>query len=448
MMDHMQFWHGRFINSFILHLQLYILEKRPWSHSHIHSLEACHASLLFGILTMPRSLPWMQTAAPGNKSTNPSKTSSRTQRPAKRPRQEDTEDEPNHTGVSLQSRRLQGRGSRTPSTSPPPIPPVQELMKPSDEDWIMVEDELYAVAQTFTKHLHWSEYKRLKERASQRGTDIAIIDRPTDGITKLSKQLKMQKKHEARRADMEELSHNIRAKEQALLGKGETKEDEDSDNDDDVAIGDRNLAGLMFGTGGSRIPKRTILHGALKSSKSQAAAGFEKQSPAKSRASSSLRTYDIPGMNLEEVVRFETRKEASPIKDKDYSEEDDDEDDLDLPVIRKPKVNFVVPETKGSSSPLMAPPVTDKGISKSSFQKVLPSARVTSTSTLASTGGPLILKPKIKQELDEKPLNFDGLPRSKAATTGILDRAKARAVMKQSKEEKTIKLEEIPTFLV
>ena len=62
------------------------------------------------------------------------------------------------------------RSSRSPSTSPVRGPPTAVPMRPGydqDDIFIMVEDELQAVAQTFTHHLHAAEYKRLKRKARE-----------------------------------------------------------------------------------------------------------------------------------------------------------------------------------------------------------------------------------------------------------------------------------------
>ncbi|OAX84512.1 hypothetical protein ACJ72_01128 [Emergomyces africanus] len=58
---------------------------------------------------------------------------------------------------------------RTPSTSPPcEAPPPVEFMNEgleNDDQYIMVEDEFLATAQTFTRHLHHAEYVRKKNEA-------------------------------------------------------------------------------------------------------------------------------------------------------------------------------------------------------------------------------------------------------------------------------------------
>ncbi|ETN45162.1 uncharacterized protein HMPREF1541_10039 [Cyphellophora europaea CBS 101466] len=63
--------------------------------------------------------------------------------------------------------------SRSRSTSPPPGPPTVEPMQDGfdgDDIWMIVEDELQTVAQSFTAHLHHLEYKRLVKKAKDAPT--------------------------------------------------------------------------------------------------------------------------------------------------------------------------------------------------------------------------------------------------------------------------------------
>lgn len=63
---------------------------------------------------------------------------------------------------------------------------------------MMVEDEFYAVAQTFTQHLHYAEYiRRTKEAKSQNAARIQDIARATDGITPMSEETKKRKEADA-----------------------------------------------------------------------------------------------------------------------------------------------------------------------------------------------------------------------------------------------------------
>lgn len=65
----------------------------------------------------------------------------------------------------------------------------------------MVEDEFYAVAQTFTQHLHYAEYvRRTKEAKAQNATAIRNLERPTDDKTPMSDALRRKKASEALRS--------------------------------------------------------------------------------------------------------------------------------------------------------------------------------------------------------------------------------------------------------
>ncbi|KAJ6062205.1 uncharacterized protein N7446_006325 [Penicillium canescens] len=67
-----------------------------------------------------------------------------------------------------------------------------------DDGWVMVEDEFYAVAQTFTQHLHYAEYlRRRKEVKAENAAALGVIERPTDGRTPVSKEAERQREREA-----------------------------------------------------------------------------------------------------------------------------------------------------------------------------------------------------------------------------------------------------------
>lgn len=56
---------------------------------------------------------------------------------------------------------------------------------------MMVEDEFYSIAQSFTQHLHYAEYIRRKKEVKALNADtIADIARPTDGATPMSDDIK------------------------------------------------------------------------------------------------------------------------------------------------------------------------------------------------------------------------------------------------------------------
>ncbi|KAI8936209.1 hypothetical protein NX059_006637 [Plenodomus lindquistii] len=85
---------------------------------------------------------------------------------------------------------------RAPSSSPPPIadidkPTVEPMRKGvskfdlRDDEWMMVEDEFLETAKLFTRHLHIAEYERLKETIEAKKKE-AEIPRPVVPNAKLS----------------------------------------------------------------------------------------------------------------------------------------------------------------------------------------------------------------------------------------------------------------------
>jgi hypothetical protein len=142
---------------------------------------------------MPRTLPWLTAAKP--KPTDPPSTSSpalpKRKRDATPSSDQDLVDSDlNPTGVSTPQRRAKQRllnPDRSPSTSPPPAPPVAEYMREgygADDAWMMVEDEFAATAQLYTQHLHHAAYAEQKRRAQARGQKVLrTLGRPTDGRT-------------------------------------------------------------------------------------------------------------------------------------------------------------------------------------------------------------------------------------------------------------------------
>ncbi|KAF2267124.1 hypothetical protein CC78DRAFT_531200 [Lojkania enalia] len=143
---------------------------------------------------MPRQLPWLNRGAT-------TKTQVKTTQLVQKPRVENNSDDNFFAGtilapprkgkeradppldpddelpgplVQLPHKRVEC-ADRTPSSSPPPIdsdlpPPKIEYMHKAvnkfnlrDDEWMMVEDEFLHTAKLFTRHLHLAEYERLKQ---------------------------------------------------------------------------------------------------------------------------------------------------------------------------------------------------------------------------------------------------------------------------------------------
>jgi hypothetical protein len=129
----------------------------------------------------------------------------------------------------------------------------------------MVEDEFYAVAQTYTQHLHYAEYhRRMKEVKAENATILGDIERPTDNRTPLPKDVERKRKHE-----------DVKERQKAALAHVEdAKANVNDDDDDDKLWAGTHLHGLM--TSPRKTRSLASLH-TLKSS-TRAAAGF-RQAP-------------------------------------------------------------------------------------------------------------------------------------------------------------------------
>lgn len=137
----------------------------------------------------------------------------------------------------------------------------------------MVEDEFYAMAQTFTQHLHYAEYlKRKKEAKLHNLAAIKDLDRPTDGTTSKSEETKRKQAAAA-------LSARQRAGLEEIEGK---RPQLDSDREEDDTEDDEGLAGTSLGYLMTSPRKARSLVGmqGIKSS-TRAAAGFAQASGAK-----------------------------------------------------------------------------------------------------------------------------------------------------------------------
>jgi hypothetical protein len=181
---------------------------------------------------------------------------------------------------------------------------------------MMVEDEFYAMAQTFTQHLHYAEYlKRKKEAKLHNLAAIKDFDRPTDGITPKSEETKRK-----------EAAAALSARQRAGFDKIDGKRPQlDSDKEEDDSDEDDGLVGTSLGYLMTSPRKARSLVGmqSIKSS-TRAAAGFAQASGAK-RLKKDIHTHTRPSPDSE-------------------AEEDDhaadgtatEDDDLDVQITKTP----------------------------------------------------------------------------------------------------------------
>ncbi|KAI9369711.1 hypothetical protein BJX61DRAFT_134040 [Aspergillus egyptiacus] len=136
---------------------------------------------------MPRTLPWLTGAATSKTRDSPVSEIKRTSSPKVKVATPEKKQ-------SFTSKRDFLRSSPSPPSSPIYRCPSEEFLREgldADDIHIMVEDEFYAVAQTFTRHLHYAEYARRKNEAKDRNAaTIADLARPTDGVTPMTEELK------------------------------------------------------------------------------------------------------------------------------------------------------------------------------------------------------------------------------------------------------------------
>ena len=186
----------------------------------------------------------------------------------------------------------------------------------------MVEDEFLATAQTFTKHLHHAEYKRLKKLVRDHDASVLPnINRPTDGTTRM--RVELQRKKQA--ADTELTTR--KGVESILTGakaKGDpTEEDASSDSDFEINHDDtgpwQGTHLQRFMVNSPRKELKSLVGLQSVNSHTRAAAGLERPNRINRRAAGQ-------------------KAQTSPIAVEDAAlqgvaeEDDEDTDDSDAPV--------------------------------------------------------------------------------------------------------------------
>lgn len=181
-----------------------------------------------------------------------------------------------------------------------------------DDAWIMVEDEFYAVAQTFTQHLHYAEYvRRTKEAKARNAANFGELDRPTDGRTAIPKNV--QRKHEA-----EELAARQKAGLGPVLG---GNADEHEDTEDEKMWAGTHLHDLLT----SPRKARSLAGVQTIKSATRAAAGYG-QAAASTSSQAKASSGDEPP----------SPSTAAEVQRMDVDEETASDDDLDLEVTTAP----------------------------------------------------------------------------------------------------------------
>ncbi|KAI9790006.1 MAG: hypothetical protein M1816_005620 [Peltula sp. TS41687] len=353
------------------------------------------------------------------------------------------------------------RQARTPSTSPPPQPPQEEFMiegLDNDDIYIMVEDELLSVAQSFTQHLHHAEYVRMKNQAkSQNASAIQSISRPTDSRVKMTEELKRKKAAQRQKTKQNAVLDSLGAtRGKVKLDDLDSELDEDTDNDPWTGT---SLQGLMTGSRRSKQSLSTIT--GVKSG-SRAAAGFSRARTKTSPERTSLATIQIQTLN--------NRGRLPNLAEESLTETgDEDDDDLDAPISRA--VPKRAPNRLNSMSESNA--VSRVKVEPSSSYCVQPHEESTKVKVKSEINP---LRPKVENRLfsstparSDLPRStesqyssikyeddslFDHIPKPTVLSGNVARRIQQRLADMKAKEEqqegnklKLSSLNEIPTFL-
>ncbi|RDW78660.1 uncharacterized protein DSM5745_05512 [Aspergillus mulundensis] len=258
---------------------------------------------------MPRTLPWLTCGGKVKREPDlPAPAIKRTSTPR-------VKDETPTKKVLLTPKKNFLRSSPSPPSSPIHRCPSEEFLREGlDEDdlYIMVEDEFYTVAQTFTQHLHYAEYVRRKKEAKLQNADtIADIARPTDGVTRMSAEL-------TKKIAAEELkAQQDNALDAALGNQPARDQDAGDDPETEASWAGTHLQNLLLS------PRRVRSLAALRKvrSSTRAAAGFSQ--------SSGLGTDSGLGNSIGDEVPVENRQGKKVPDPADKNTDDDDDDDLD-----------------------------------------------------------------------------------------------------------------------
>ena len=188
-----------------------------------------------------------------------------------------------------------------------------------DDIYMMVEDEFYSIAQSFTQHLHHAEYVRLKNVAKAKGTSNLNSDsRLTDSITEMRKELKRKKQAEAQAEKNKQALSKLGGEAARKRVKLSAEEGADPEVEEEDPWAGTTLKGLMTSPGNT---KTSLMGLQGHKSNTRAAAGY---APPKAPGSKSNLTFDLSNDHSK------TRDEGS------QATASDDDDDLDGP-IQKPR---------------------------------------------------------------------------------------------------------------
>ncbi|OKL57631.1 hypothetical protein UA08_07169 [Talaromyces atroroseus] len=297
---------------------------------------------------MPRLLPWLaDDRRRNNAERSPAPTRRRVTANSSRRR---TPSPPANQGGAERASALQLtprhidvlRSSRSPPTSPVEAPPIEEYIKEgfdNDDMYIMVEDEFYAIAQQFTRHLHHAEYvKRRKQAKNMNASVLRDINRPTDQNTIMRaetlKRKEAERLRERQKRGLAPTSRRPRTEEEKDEEEGLSELDEE-EREDDPWFG-TSLHTLMA----SPRKNRSLVGLQSIRSSTRAAAGFRSSEVARSLSGHSNVRRSVSSLPRNEQQRrsvIESPAISPPANADD--DEDDEDDDLEIIESRSSRPN-------------------------------------------------------------------------------------------------------------
>ena len=314
----------------------------------------------------------------------------------------------------------------------------------NDDIYMMVEDEFYAIAQSFTKHLHFAEYVRqAKEAKLQNASRIQDLARPTDGVTPISEERKKKKEVESlvkrQKKGLGMLNNNE--------GSREGREEDDDDVFQDDSWAGTSLYDLMMSPRRSR-----ALVGAQRiKSTTRAAAGFV-QTSQNSSVRNGITAADLASSPLGVM---EQKRQGS------IQETESEDDDLDVQpttTFKRRMEDIKTPKTEKSDESFT--PTPRRSISHTSNNPIKkskpePEPKPTPTPSINTAGNkkrpspsPPTPKPRRKMLFDD----FDELPEPAPNISMQEQKRKSSSVEKSAKgrdeSKKKSRLNEVPTFVL
>lgn len=309
----------------------------------------------------------------------------------------------------------------------------------NDDIYMMVEDEFYAVAQSFTKHLHFAEYVRqAKEAKSQNASKFQDLAHPTDGVTPMS--------DETKKKEAESLAERQK-KGQGMLENNERsrRDKEEGDNvlQDDSWAG-TSLYDLMM----SPRRSRNLVGAQRIKSSTRAAAGFVQSQ------NSSVGGIAVPGLSSLPLSSREQDRRGSI---QETASSDDDLDVQPTTTVKRRIEDIKTPKTEKSTESIT--PTPKRSISHAPNNSIKPKPETepipTPTPSINTAGNktrpsPSPLKPKSRGRIlfDD----FDGLPEPASnISMQKQERESSSSIEKNAsgcESKKKSRLNEVPTFVL